>query len=199
LNPGWFHFVFLLPLFHLENHICLSRGVQVAGASWRAVTRTVAGVGDLVQRTGMVAQVGYLVAGQSRGRVAPCAVCTWHVETRSTDFSVEPQNQGRRFVSGLALKPLRQFSLVWPQNQWRRFLPVWPQNWRLVSWLSLKPKVVQGFPVWTSKPTALVWLFGPQNHHDGFLVWASKPSGLQFIGCVIKPTEGGRRGTRVEI
>jgi hypothetical protein len=30
----------------------LSRGVQVAGASWRAVMRTVAGVGDLVQRTG---------------------------------------------------------------------------------------------------------------------------------------------------
>jgi hypothetical protein len=29
----------------------LSRGVQVAGAAWRAATRTVAGVGDLVQRT----------------------------------------------------------------------------------------------------------------------------------------------------
>jgi hypothetical protein len=28
----------------------LSRGVQVAGAAWRAATRTVAGVGDLVQR-----------------------------------------------------------------------------------------------------------------------------------------------------
>jgi hypothetical protein len=52
LNPGWFHFVFLLPLVCLENHIFLSRGVQVAGAAWRAATRTVAGVGDLVQRTG---------------------------------------------------------------------------------------------------------------------------------------------------
>jgi hypothetical protein len=30
----------------------LSHGVQVAGAAWRAATRTVAGVGDLVQRTG---------------------------------------------------------------------------------------------------------------------------------------------------
>jgi hypothetical protein len=29
----------------------LSRGVQVVGAAWRAVTRTMAGVGDLVQRT----------------------------------------------------------------------------------------------------------------------------------------------------
>jgi hypothetical protein len=35
-------------LFHWENHVCLSRGVQVAGAAWRAATRTVAGVGDLV-------------------------------------------------------------------------------------------------------------------------------------------------------
>jgi hypothetical protein len=49
----------------------------------------------------MVAQIGYLVAVRSRGRVTPYAVCTWHVE--SAGFLVEPQNQGRRFVSGLAL------------------------------------------------------------------------------------------------
>jgi hypothetical protein len=36
----------------MENRVCLSRGVQVAGVAWRAATRTVAGVGDLVQRTG---------------------------------------------------------------------------------------------------------------------------------------------------
>jgi hypothetical protein len=30
----------------------LSRGVQVEGATWRAVMRTVTRVGDLVQRTG---------------------------------------------------------------------------------------------------------------------------------------------------
>jgi hypothetical protein len=34
----------------LENHVCLF--VQVAGAAWHATTRTVTGVGDLVQRTG---------------------------------------------------------------------------------------------------------------------------------------------------
>jgi hypothetical protein len=39
-------------LFHLENHVCLSRGVQVAGASWRAATRIMAGVENLVQRIG---------------------------------------------------------------------------------------------------------------------------------------------------
>jgi hypothetical protein len=75
----------------------------------------------------MVAQVGYSIAGRLRGRVALCAVCTVHVETRSAGFLVESQNQGRRFVSGLASKPLGWFlvglglktdgdglSVVWP-------------------------------------------------------------------------------------
>jgi hypothetical protein len=43
-----FCFIFVL----LENHVCLSRGVQVLGAAWHAAMRTMAGVGDLVQRTG---------------------------------------------------------------------------------------------------------------------------------------------------
>jgi hypothetical protein len=38
----------------------------------------------------MVAQVRYSVTGRSRDRVAPCAVCTVHVETRSACFLVEP-------------------------------------------------------------------------------------------------------------
>jgi hypothetical protein len=46
---------FVLFFFYLcfigENRVCLSRGVQVAGVAWRAAMRTVAGVGDLVQRT----------------------------------------------------------------------------------------------------------------------------------------------------
>jgi hypothetical protein len=32
-----------------------------------------------------------------------------HVETRSAGFLVEPQNQGRWFVSALASKPLGRF------------------------------------------------------------------------------------------
>jgi hypothetical protein len=44
-------FIFLLSLFHLENRVCLYRGVQVPGAAWRAVMRIMVGVGDLVQRT----------------------------------------------------------------------------------------------------------------------------------------------------
>jgi hypothetical protein len=65
----------------------------------------------------MVAQVGYSVVRRLRGRVAPCAVCTVHMETRSAGFLVEPQNLGRRFVSGLSSKPLGRFSPVWPQNR----------------------------------------------------------------------------------
>jgi hypothetical protein len=57
----------------------------------------------------MVAQVKYSVAERSRGWVAPCAVCTVHVETRSAGFLVEPKIQGRRFVSDLASKPLGRF------------------------------------------------------------------------------------------
>jgi hypothetical protein len=65
----------------------------------------------------MVAQVGYSVARRSGGQVTLCAVCTMHMEMRSAGFLVEPQNQGRRFVSDLASKPLEWFSLIWPQNQ----------------------------------------------------------------------------------
>jgi hypothetical protein len=36
----------------MENRVSLSRGVQVAGAAWRTAMRIVAGVGDLMQRTG---------------------------------------------------------------------------------------------------------------------------------------------------
>jgi hypothetical protein len=60
----------------------------------------------------MVAHVGYSVAGQLRGQMALCAVCTVHIETRNAGFLVESQNQGRQFVSGLTLQPLGRFSLV---------------------------------------------------------------------------------------
>jgi hypothetical protein len=74
----------------------------------------VAGVEGLVQRTGDVqAQVGYLMAGRSRGQVTLFAVYTMHKETWSACFLVEPQNQGQRFVSGLASKPLGRVFPIW--------------------------------------------------------------------------------------
>jgi hypothetical protein len=36
----------------VENHVYLSRDVQVAGAAWQVAMRIMPGVGDLVQRTG---------------------------------------------------------------------------------------------------------------------------------------------------
>jgi hypothetical protein len=73
----YFSFIFV----SLENHVCLSCGVQVAGAAWRAATWTMAGVGDLVQRTGdgrtdrvlggwAVERSGSAVCGLHRARVS---------------------------------------------------------------------------------------------------------------------------------
>jgi hypothetical protein len=39
---GMFCFCFSLPLVRSENRVCLSRGVQEVGATWRAATWTVA-------------------------------------------------------------------------------------------------------------------------------------------------------------
>jgi hypothetical protein len=64
-------------LFHLENRVCLSHGVQVAGAAWRAVMRTVAGVGDLVQRTGD-GRTGQVLGGRAVERSGG-TVCGLHL------------------------------------------------------------------------------------------------------------------------
>jgi hypothetical protein len=70
----------------------------------------------------MVAQVGYSVAGRSKGRVAPCAVGTGHVETRSACFLVEPQNQGGGGFPGLSLKTGSSDLMIWASKSPRRFL-----------------------------------------------------------------------------
>jgi hypothetical protein len=70
----------------------------------------------------MAAQVGYSVAGRSRGQVAPCAVCTWHVEIRNAGFLVEPQNQGGEGFPGLGLKFGSSGLVIWASKSPRRFL-----------------------------------------------------------------------------
>jgi hypothetical protein len=55
----------------------LSRGVQVAGVVWRAATRTVAGVGDPVQRTADH-RTGRVLGGQAVERSGG-AVCNLHL------------------------------------------------------------------------------------------------------------------------
>jgi hypothetical protein len=90
---------FYLYLSYVENHVCLSRGVQVTGATWWAATRIMAGVGDLMQMTedGQT-QAKHSVAGRSRDWVTLHAVYTVYKETMSAGFLVEPQNQGQWFL-----------------------------------------------------------------------------------------------------
>jgi hypothetical protein len=56
------------------------------------------------------------------GRVAPCAVCTGHVETRSVGFLVEPQNQGGGGFPGLGLKTGGSGLVIWASKSPRWFL-----------------------------------------------------------------------------
>jgi hypothetical protein len=70
LNPVYFRSSMLLPLFRVENHVYLSRGVPIAGATWQAVTRIVVRVGDLVQKTrDDQTQIGYSMVRRSGGRL----------------------------------------------------------------------------------------------------------------------------------
>jgi hypothetical protein len=67
---------YLYLLYHSENHVCLSRGVQVAGVAWRAATRIVAEVGVLLQRTGD-GRIGRVLDGRVIERLGG-AVCGLH-------------------------------------------------------------------------------------------------------------------------
>jgi hypothetical protein len=76
--------------------------VQVVDAAWHVVARIMAGVGDLMQRI-EDGRTGRVLGGRAIER-SGSAVCGLHraLEIRSMRFLVEPQNQGRRFISGLA-------------------------------------------------------------------------------------------------
>jgi hypothetical protein len=60
----------------MENHVCLSHDVHVAGAAWRVATRIMAGVGDLVQRT-KDGRTGRVLSGRAIGRLDDI-VCGLH-------------------------------------------------------------------------------------------------------------------------
>jgi hypothetical protein len=65
-----------LSLFHVENCVCLSRGVHVAGAAWRAATMIMVGVGDLVQRI-KDGRIGQVLDGRAI-EMSGGAVCDLH-------------------------------------------------------------------------------------------------------------------------
>jgi hypothetical protein len=101
-------------------------------------------------------------------------VCTMHVETRSVCFLVEHQNQDLRFVSGLASKLLGQFSPIWPQNRWRRFLQ-----------FGLKTGGV-GFLVEPQNQGGGGFFgLGLKTGSSGLVVWVSK-SRRRFLGLGLK-------------
>jgi hypothetical protein len=69
----WFYYPYLVCV---ENRVCLSRGVQVTDAAWRAPTRIVTGVGDLVQRA-KDGRTCWVLDGRMIGRSGD-AVCGLH-------------------------------------------------------------------------------------------------------------------------
>jgi hypothetical protein len=76
-EDGRFCFVFLLLFFRSENRVCLSHGVQVVGAAWRAAMRIVVGVGGLLQRTGD-GRTGRVLGGRAVERSGD-AMCGLHL------------------------------------------------------------------------------------------------------------------------
>jgi hypothetical protein len=72
-----------LSLFHLKNRVCLTRGVQVAGAVWHRAMRIIAGVGDLVQRT-RDGRIGRVLGGRAieRSGGAMCGLHRAHGEEK---------------------------------------------------------------------------------------------------------------------
>jgi hypothetical protein len=79
--------------------------------------------------------------------VALCGVSTVHVETRSTCFLVEPQNQGRQFVIGLASKPLGRVFWFGPQNRQLQFGDLSLKITTMVSWIGPQNQAGLGFSV----------------------------------------------------
>jgi hypothetical protein len=84
-----FYFSFIFISFG-ESRLLVSCCVQLADVTWRAAMRTMARLGDLVQRTGD-SRTGQVLGGRAiEMSGVPCAVCTVHVEMRSAGFLVEP-------------------------------------------------------------------------------------------------------------
>jgi hypothetical protein len=124
----------------VENRVCLSRGVQVAGAAWWTATRIMAGVGDLVQRTRvgrtswvlggwMIGRSGEAVCGLHRARgdeeceflgsvsKSRSMVCQWFgLKTTGMVFSSLASKPVATVFSGLASNPVAMVSRFGPQN-----------------------------------------------------------------------------------
>jgi hypothetical protein len=152
-----------LSLVRLENHVCLSCGVQVIGVAWQAAMRIVVGIGDLVQRTGN-GLIGRVLDGQTIERSGD-AVCDLHCARGDEEHG----------FLGFTSKPMGDGLLViWPQNHWVGSLVVWPQNhWDGFSRFGLKTGGDR-FPG-----------LGLETSSYDLMIWASK-SPQRFLGLCLK-------------
>jgi hypothetical protein len=177
-NLGQFHFVFLLSLFHLDNHVCLSRGVQVESAAWRAATRIMAGVGDLVQRTGD-GRTGQVLGGRAIKRSGG-VVCSLH-RVRG--------DEEHKFL-GCALKPRLTVC------EWFGLKTTW------TVFTGLASKLVATVSPSVASKLAVGFLVEPQNQggggfpglglkigSSGLVIWSSK-SLRRFLGLGLKNQVG---------
>jgi hypothetical protein len=123
----------------------------VVGAAWRAAMRIVAGVGDLVQRTGD-GHTGRVLDGRTIGRSGD-AVCDLHrargdEERRFLGWASKPRSM---VCSRFGLKTTGMVSPGLASKSLGRFLPFWHQNRRHV-FLGLGLKTDSyGSVVWASK------------------------------------------------
>jgi hypothetical protein len=188
-ESGTVRLFYLFTFVRLENRICLSRDVQVAGAAWRAAMRIVTGIGDLVQRI-EDGRTGQILGGRAIEKSGG-AVCSPH----------RARGDEEREFFGWASKPrstdCEWFSLKtsWavshrfePQNQWRWFSPVWPKPVVTVSGgLASKPPATVSTSL-ASKPAATVceW-FGLKITRMIFVGLTSKSAVTVSKGLASKP------------
>jgi hypothetical protein len=116
-----------------------------------------------------------------------CAVCTIHVEMRSTDFFVGPQNQGQWFISGLASTPLGQFLRFGLKTSGDGFL-VEPQNQGGAGFSGLGLKTDSySLVIWASKSSQRFLDLGLKTKHASIYRWHHKTDGrMQRCGTRIK-------------
>jgi hypothetical protein len=167
----------VLPLsfVRLENRVCMSRGVQVAGAAWRAAMRIMVGVGDLMQRT-EDDRTGQVLSGRTIKRLGD-AVCGlhhargdeergflgWASKLRLTVCQWFGLKTTGTVFFGLTSKSVAMVSSIWPQNWWQRLL-CWaskPRWWR-VFWFGPQNRRLR-FGDLGIKITTTVFWFGHQN------------------------------------
>jgi hypothetical protein len=96
--------------------------VKVIGAAWRATTRIVAGVEDLVQRTGD-GRTGWVLGGRVIERSGGVVCGLYHARGDEERGFLGCASKPRLTVcEWFDIKTLGRFLPVWPQTRWRRFL-----------------------------------------------------------------------------